>query len=205
MRNLVTHLIALLIGLGIGYFFWGKNSDTNSEKKIEIVLPEISKFENKILNVYEPDTVSKDSSLIAINNLISIAQSNPKTLLKSMVSSYAIDFASIKQILKTTNVDSAIDNKLSLRIYPSLWPLDKTGTKFKFTLILARENENRKVELGGTKMGGNDKIPDGYIYEYIIPCPPRCQDEDFYTCDEWKAKLALINSDFSNIPCKTQK
>jgi hypothetical protein len=145
-------------------------------------------------NRYEPKPVSKDSAKIAIDTLYYFAKTNPNILGISMLANYVIDFESLNMVLDS-------NTKASLRIFPALWPLGKGTNKFKFTLILVKE-VNGTVDMGGSSRpnGGNDSIPDDSIYEYLIPCPPRCK-EDFYNCEEWVEKLKDVGVDTSNLKC----
>lgn len=143
---------------------------------------------------YEPKPISKDSAKIAIDTLFYFAKTCPKLIGISLLSNYVIDYESLRMVLDS-------DTTASLRIYPALWPLGNGTRKFKFTLILAKE-VNGTIQLGGrlpNGLGDNSK-PDDSIYEYIIPCPPRCKD-DFYKCDEWIKKLNEVGVDTSEMKC----
>ncbi len=159
-----------------------------------IVFDSELKYPKNYRGQYQPQPISKDSAKIAIDTLFYYAKTCPKLVGISLLSNYVIDYESLRMVLDS-------DTTASLRIYPALWPLGQGTRKFKFTLILAKE-VNGIIQLGGRLPdgSGNNSKPDNSIYEYIIPCPPRCKD-DFYKCDEWIKKLEDVGVDISEMKC----
>jgi hypothetical protein len=171
MKNpIVTLIIGLIIGFGIGYFVQSKISDSQipslNSKSSTVNIAKPYTFRNP-----EDAVIGADVAKAAITNFVTInnqdIQSGGGLYVFDSVANktkplegFVIQKASIMDMMKTPNWNG-------LRVYFAKNPQFTNPTARIFTFIVTATTP--KVA------GGTDNTNDsGPIYDHVYPCPPNC-------------------------------